>query len=466
MAFSETTQTTISPATQQPVYTRDYPSPAAVTTTLDSAASAASRWAAVPLAQRQAAMDRFLAVFEAADKDELARELTAQMGRPLKQNAGEFNGFLGRARYLASVAAECLADMPIDEAQGNGFTLKRRIKKVPLGVVLLIAPWNYPYLTTVNALVPALLAGNAVILKPSPQTPLVSDVFTVLHLTPNLVKQAMRHPAVGFVSFTGSVAGGRDVARVAAGYGDDVGEIGIKHTALELGGKDPAYVRADADLDYVVPELVDGAMYNSGQSCCGVERIYVHTSLYPAFVAKFADFVKKEYKLGDPMAEGVNLGPVISNAAKKRIEAQVAEAVASGATALIPASLFPAADDPNSAYVAPQVLVGCTAEMEVVKEETFGPVVPILEVADDAEAIKAMNDSRYGLTASIWTNDADAFAALEPMVEAGTVFMNRADFLDPALAWVGVKDSGRGVSLSYDQVTRPKSVHMKVLSGK
>ncbi|KAL1758488.1 aldehyde dehydrogenase domain-containing protein [Schizophyllum commune] len=494
MSFSDTTQTTISPVDQQSVCVRDYPSQQAVISALDAASNAGSRWANAPLGQRLAAVTRFVDLFEKeaglmdpnADitQNPLARELTAQMGRPVKQNAGEFRGFVGRARWLIANAQEALADTVIAEEGVNGATLKRRIKRVPVGVVLIIAPWNYPYLTTVNALVPALLAGNAVVLKPSPQTPLVgerlaefwakaspdlADIFTVQHLTPGLVAKAVRHSGVGYISFTGSVAGGREVARVAAAYGEDPGEVGLKSVGLELGGKDPAYVREDADLSFVVPELVDAAIYNSGQSCCAVERIYVHASLYDTFVAQFAEFVKKEYNLGDPKAEGVNLGPVISNAAKKRIEKQVADAVAAGATALIPSELFPAAADPKGAYVAPQVLVNVTSDMDVVKEETFGPVVPILKVADDAEAVKAMNDSRYGLTASIWTNDAAAFDALEPQVEAGTVFQNRADYLDPALAWVGVKDSGRGVSLSklgFDQVTRPKSVHQKVLVGK
>ncbi|KAL1744271.1 Aldehyde/histidinol dehydrogenase [Schizophyllum fasciatum] len=487
MAFSTTTQTTISPVDQQPVCTREYPAPDALRTALDAAALAAQRWANTPLPARIAAADRFIAAFEAAaldgpvDQNALAHELTAQMGRPVAQNAGEFRGFVGRARWLIAAAEDALKDAVVDDAHGDGFVLKRRIRRVPLGVVLIIAPWNYPYLTTVNALVPALLAGNAVVLKPSPQTPLVgerlahlwaqanpdlADVFTVQHLNPDLVKQAIAHPAVGFISFTGSVAAGRDVARAAAAYGEREGEIGLKSVGLELGGKDPAYVREDADLAFVVPELADAAFYNSGQSCCAVERIYVHAALFDAFVARFAQFVQSEYRVG---GAGANLGPVISTAAKQRIERQVADAVAAGATALIPPELFPAAADAAGAYVAPQVLVGVRRGMGVLEEETFGPVVPIVKVADDAEAVRAMNDSRYGLTASIWTNDAGAFAALEPQVEAGTVFMNRADYLDPALAWVGVKDSGRGVSLSklgFDQVTRPKSVHMKVLAGK
>jgi len=346
-----------------------------------------------------------------------------------------------------------------------------------LGVILVIAPWNFPYLVSINSVLPAIIAGNSVLLKPSPQTPLTAerfalaltragvpeDIIQVVHLSPSLTSFAVQHSAVDFVSFTGSVVGGRAVEQAA------VAAKGFKGVALELGGKDPAYVRADADLNYTVPELVDGAMFNSGQSCCAVERIYVHESIFDSFVSSFVDIVKK-YKLGDPTQPDTNLGPVVSLASAQRIRKQVSDAVNAGAKALIPDDLFPAAH-PGTTYVTPQVLVNVNHTMDVMMEETFGPVVGIQKVSSDEEAVHLMNDSPYGLTASIWTNAAahpesqDAFIKLVDELHTGTVFLNRCDFLDPALAWTGVKDSGRGVSLSkfgYDQLTRAKSVHMKI----
>jgi len=273
----------------------------------------------------------------------------------------------------------------------------------------------------------------------------------------------VQHPLVAFVSFTGSVVGGEAIEKLAVEAG------GFKGVALELGGKDPAYVRADADLRYTVAELVDGAMFNSGQSCCAVERIYVHESVYNEFVAGFVEIVK-QYKLGDPTKPETNLGPVVSIASAQRIRKQIADAVKAGAKTLVPEDLFPIAQADN-AYVAPQVLVDVNHSMDVMMEETFGPVVGIQKVSSDDEAIRLMNDSPYGLTASVWTNaDANkesesAFLRIMDELHTGTVFLNRCDVLDPALSWTGVKNSGRGVSLSkfgYDQLTRAKSVHMKI----
>jgi acyl-CoA reductase-like NAD-dependent aldehyde dehydrogenase len=234
-------------------------------------------------------------------------------------------------------------------------------------------------------------------------------------------------------------------------------------TGLELGGKDPAYVRADAPFAHTVENLVDGAFFNAGQSCCGIERIYVHRSVYDRFVEAFVAEVN-QYRLGDPLDPATTLGPLARARAADFVREQIAEAVAMGARALIDPRAFPA-DRPGTPYLAPQVLVDVTHGMRVMSEESFGPVVGIMPVADDAEAVVRMNDSRYGLTASIWTRDAEAALALGDELETGTVFMNRCDYLDPALAWTGVKDSGRGVTLSrlgYEVLTRPKSYHLRV----
>ncbi|EPQ53392.1 hypothetical protein GLOTRDRAFT_107263 [Gloeophyllum trabeum ATCC 11539] len=471
-----TSQTTISPHTQQPLVTRTYPSQSELDAAIRKSSEAQKKWRLVPLEERIKIGERFMDEFKTMS-EEIPLELTQQMGRPVSQCAGEIRGLLDRAAYMLSIAPSSLGDVSLADTDKPGF--RRFIRRTPLGVVLVIAPWNYPYLVSINSVLPALVAGNSVLLKPSPQTPLTAerfalaltragvpaDVIQVLHLSPSLTTYAVQHPLVDFVSFTGSVVGGHAVERAA------VAAEGFKGVALELGGKDPAYVRADADLDYTVPEVVDGAFFNSGQSCCAIERVYVHESIYDDFVSRAVDLVKK-YKLGDPTHPETNLGPVVSVASAEKIRAQVADAVKAGAKALIPEDLFPAAK-PGTAFVAAQVLVNVDHSMSVMTEETFGPVLGIQKVSSDAEAIALMNDSRYGLTASVWTNAAanpdseKAFLDIVDKLETGTVFLNRADYLDPALAWTGVKDSGRGISLSkygYDQLTRAKSVHMKIVT--
>jgi len=476
--ITDTSQTTITPHNQQSFVTRTYPSQLELDTNIRRSSLAQNAWARVPLKDRLAICTKFVDEFQKMS-DEIPLELTMQMGRPVSQNAGEISGTVERAKYMLSIAESSLADVNLQDTDKPG--LRRFIRRTPLGVVFIIAPWNYPYLTSINSVLPAIIAGNSVLLKPSPQTPLSAErlalaleraglpenVFQVLHLSPLLATFVVQHPVVSFVSFTGSVAGGHSVERAATEA------VGFKSVALELGGKDPAYVRQDADLAYTAAELVDGAFFNSGQSCCSVERIYVHESVYDSFVTKFVD-IAKTYKLGDPTKPETNLGPVVNTEHAQRIRKQVHDAVEAGAKALIPEELFATPEIGNlegTAYVPPQVLVDVDHTMDVMIIESFGPVVGIQKVSSDEEAIRLMNDSPYGLTASIWTNaeknaeSQDAFLKLADEVETGTVFLNRCDYLDPALAWTGVKDSGRGVSLSkfgYDQLTRPKSVHLKV----
>jgi acyl-CoA reductase-like NAD-dependent aldehyde dehydrogenase len=251
------------------------------------------------------------------------------------------------------------------------------------------------------------------------------------------------------------VAGGRAIERAAAGTFTTLG--------LELGGKDPAYVRADADMAHAVENLVDGAFFNSGQCCCGIERIYVHESRYDAFVKGAVDLVGR-YVLGNPLEEATTLGPMAHKRFADLVRRQIQEAVAKGAKAHVDPSDF-SADTGGTAYLAPQVLTNVDHSMSVMREESFGPVVGIVKVRDDEEAIRLMNDSPYGLTAAIWTSDADAAERIGARLETGTVFMNRCDYLDPGLVWTGVKDTGRGASLSslgYDALTRPKSYHLRV----
>jgi acyl-CoA reductase-like NAD-dependent aldehyde dehydrogenase len=428
------------------------------------AAKAQQSWRRTPLAERLAIATRFVDAF-VAKGPEIALELSWQMGRPSSQTPGEVRGFEERGRAMIALAPEGLED--IRPAGKKGF--ERFIRREPLGVVFVVGAWNYPYLITVNAVLPAIVAGNAVILKQATQTLLCAErfaaawreaglpegVFQALHLGGADAELVIRDPRVNFVAFTGSVAVGRRVQQVAADRFIGVG--------LELGGKDPAYVRADANLAHAIENLVDGAFFNSGQSCCGIERIYVHESLYDAFVDGAAALTRT-YRLGNPIEPDVNLGPVVNAAAAAFVRAQNAEAVAKGARALIDPALF-AADKAGTPYLAPQILVNVDHFMRAMTEETFGPVVGVMKVRSDEEALALMNDSPYGLTASVWTADEQAALSIGSRLETGTVFMNRCDYLDPALAWVGVKDSGRGCSLSvlgYEHLTRPKSFHLRV----
>jgi acyl-CoA reductase-like NAD-dependent aldehyde dehydrogenase len=434
----------------------------AVRARLGVARRAQKDWAARPLEERIALVGEAVAALEAINAD-LVVELAHQMGRPVRYG-GEMGGVRERTAYMADIAAESLAPMVVEDSD----RFRRYIAREPLGLVLVIAPWNYPYLTAINTIVPALIAGNAVVLKHASQTLLVGErlaqvfgtlpegVFTNIVVTHATMAELIGARAFDFVNFTGSVRGGREIERAAAGSFVGLG--------LELGGKDPAYVREDADLEAAVETLVDGAMYNSGQCCCGIERIYVHESLYDAFVGKAAALTSG-YVLGNPLDEATTLGPMAHRRFADTVRGQVAEAVAAGARPLIDRERFPR-DTGEDAYLAPQILVDVDHSMRVMTEESFGPVVGIMPVKDDAAAVGLMNDSRYGLTASIWTADPDRAAAIGARLETGTVFMNRCDYLDPALCWTGCKETGRGAALSvlgYQSLTRPKSYHLRRL---
>lgn len=457
-------QKTISPVDGRVYVERPLATPGDLDTTLASATAAQRAWRDTPLSLRAELVTAFVD-HVVAKKDLLADELTWQMGRPRAQTPGEIRGFEERGRTMIRIGLEALADL--DVGPKAGFT--RFIRREPLGVVLVLAPWNYPWLTAVNAVVPALMAGNAVVLKHSDQTPLVAErmveaaqeaglprhLLSALHMSHDLVASAVRDPRVDYVAFTGSVEGGRAICRAAADRFIAVG--------LELGGKDPGYVCADANVDAAVEGLVDGAFFNSGQSCCSIERIYVHRSVYEDFVAKAVALVER-YVLDDPTRPSTTLGPVVRTSAARNIRRQVEAAIAAFARPLVDPSMFPAAAELGDQYVAPQILVNVTHAMEVMREETFGPVVGVMPVASDEEAIERMNDSRFGLTASIWTTDLERAVRIGDRVVTGTCFMNRCDYLDPELAWVGVKDSGRGCTLSkigYEHLTRPKSFHLR-----
>ena len=456
-------QKTISPIDGSLYVERPYNSAAEIAAALAGAIAAQKAWRRVPVAERGRLLSKAVDAF-VGKKAAIAEEITRQIGRPLGQSPGEVRGFEERARYMIEIAPKALAD--IDVGAKQGFT--RFIRRDPLGVVFVVAPWNFPYLTAVNAVVPALMAGNAVLLKHSAQTPLCAERFGEAFAAAGLPKGLFQHlvlthddtsklvgtEGVDYVAFTGSVPGGHAVVEAASRR-----FIGL---GLELGGCDPAYVRADANLDHAIENLVDGAFFNSGQSCCGIQRIYVHKDVARRFTDGAVALTEK-YKLGNPLEEGINLGPVVRAKAADEIRGQIAKATKAGARAAIDASKFQA-DKPGTAYVAPQVLLDLDQSNPFMKEECFGPVVGIMPVGSDDEAIRLMNDNPFGLTAAIWTEDEKAAIRIGERVETGTWFMNRCDYLDPALAWVGVKDSGRGCTLSqvgYEYLTRPKSFHLR-----
>ncbi|WP_112322198.1 aldehyde dehydrogenase family protein [Oceanibium sediminis] len=439
---------------ERPVLARDAAAAAVV-----RARTAQREWAARPLQER---IDLVLAGVAAvgAMNDEIVPELAHMMGRPIRYG-GEFGGFNERAAHMAAIAEDALQDIAISD--DAAFT--RYIKRVPHGVVLVVAPWNYPYMTAINTVAPALIAGNAVVLKHATQTLLVGermarafnaagvpqDVFQNLFLDHDTTGALIADNAFDFINFTGSVGGGQAMERAAAGTFTGVG--------TELGGKDPGYVMEDADLDAAVETLIGGAMFNSGQCCCGIERIYVHESLFDAFVEKAVAIVRG-YKLGNPLDPETTLGPMAHVRFAQDVRAQIAEALDMGAVAHI--ETF--AEDDGGAYLTPQILTNVTHDMRVMREESFGPVVGIMKVRDDAEAIALMNDSEFGLTASLWTKDVARAIRIGDQIETGTVFMNRADYLDPALCWTGCKNTGKGGGLSvigYHNLTRPKSYHLK-----
>ena len=453
----------ISPATNEVVAHRDYADADTIEKTLAKATTAFEAWRRTSLAQRAEICLKMIQHFQ--DNIEIvAEEITMQMGRPIQYAPFEIKGGMKeRAEYMVKIAADTLADQKVSDLSG----FERFIRKEPLGTILVLAPWNYPYLTSVNAIIPALMAGNTVILKHATQTALCAEryveafqaaglpdgVFGILHLKHDQVAAILKDNRIAYTAFTGSTEGGKAVQKA----------IGTRFisSGLELGGKDPAYVCSDADLGSSIENLVDGSFFNSGQSCCGIERIYVHEDVFDAFVDGFVEITRK-YVLDDPMKRTTTLGPMVRVKNAQAVVDQIERAVANGATALIARDDFPKMPLP---YLAPQVLIHVDHTMDIMQEETFGPVVGIMPVKSDEEAVRLMNDSKYGLTASIWTKDMERALRIGDQVQTGTWFMNRCDYLDPELAWTGVKDSGKGCTLSsrgYDHVTRPKSFHLKL----
>lgn len=464
--MSVETITTVSPVTNKPIITRYGPTNADLESIPSTATDAFQRFQAVPLSERQSIVNKALKLLD-EKKDDLAKELTEQMGRPVAFVSKEITTAVARGRYMLKVSGEVLQDTDGDNEKG----FKRYIRKVPIGPVLILFAWNYPYLILINSIIPAILAGNSVILKPSPQTPTIAEhvqqIFQEAGLPQNVVQYLhcgsftsletiIRSPHIQQICFTGSVAGGLAVQKAAS---DRV----TVRVGLELGGKDPAYVRSDVNVKWAAEEIVDGAIFNSGQSCCSLERVYVDDKIHDEFVAA-VQAVLRDYILGDPFEKNIHIGPVVSKKAADTIKSHIKDALAKGAIDSTPENNsfknFPF--DGN--YVAPTVLTNVNHEMIVMTEETFGPVIPVMRVRGDTEAIELMNDSQFGLTASIWTEDVEEGHRLAEKVDAGTVFVNRCDFPSPDLAWTGWKASGKGHTLSrfgFDQFVKLKSFHIK-----
>jgi acyl-CoA reductase-like NAD-dependent aldehyde dehydrogenase len=455
----------ISPIDGRPAYSFDLLSEADALARLELAGATARGFRDVDLEERIELCRRMLDAY-AARLDRNAEEITRMMGKPIAQARGEFESTMRkRVDHLCRIAPAALADERLPAKKG----FERFIRREPVGVLLDIAAWNYPLAIAINVIVPGVLAGNAVLVKHASQTALVADQFERAFLeagAPEGLVQALpvdhattaaviRSRGLGYVSFTGSVRGGHEIYR-------SVAQDNFIGAGMELGGKDPALVLEDADVEFAAENLVDGAFYNAGQSCCGIERIYVAEGVYDRFVEVFVEKARS-YRLDDPLDEATTLGPLVNEKATDFVREQVEAARSAGAKRLLGDLDFDVPDR-SRCYVAPQVLVDVDHSMRLMVEETFGPAIGIQSIENESEGIALMNDSDFGLTASIWTADTDRGSRLAEDVEAGTVFLNRCDDLDPGLAWTGVKDSGFGCSLSkqgFHSVTRPKSYHFR-----
>jgi len=451
------------PYTGEPACRVQFADEATVSTTLERAREAARAWRTSSVQERMAVCERAMEAME-KNAQSIAQDITRMMGKPLAQATGELKTCVARGRHMISIAEKTLADVVLPPISG----FERRIVREPIGVVFDLPAWNYPLLTAINCVVPAVLAGNSVVLKHSPRSPLCGEHFARAFADaggpPHLVQSLdCDHPTserivgderVDHVVFTGSIFGGHRIV--------EAGAKRFLHTCLELGGNDPAYVAPDCDLAKTVENVVDGAMYNAGQSCCAVERVYVHKSIYGRFL-EMAEPLVHAYVMGDPTKAETTLGPIAQPHHVPELEALVQDARARGAR--IVAGGKRAAVDGRGRFFEATLVADCNHSMKLFRQESFGPILPVMPVDSDDEALAKMNDSRLGLTASVWTKDRERAMRFAHSLECGTVYMNRCDYLDPALPWSGWKDSGHGVSLSalgLDALTRPKAVHFRL----
>lgn len=425
-----------------------------------AARTAQPAWAATTLEHRLACIRRFREGI-VRDLDKLAAILTSEVGKPIRQSRNELNGLLGRLDFFLNETAAALAPRQVFDDAG----LREVIEHEPLGVIANISAWNYPYFVGSNVFVPALAAGNAVLYKPSEYATLTGleigrllhasgvpqEAFQVLVGGGRVGIELLKEPVDG-VFFTGSYATGKRIAEAVAGR--------MIKLQLELGGKDPTYVCDDVDVAAAAASLADGAMYNTGQSCCSVERIYVHEKIHDAFVDAFVREAKS-FKVGEPTAEDSYIGPLTRAQQVKVLQMQVADAVAKGAKLLAGGKPL---DRPGGHWFEPTVLVNVNHDMLVMREESFGPIIGIQKVADDDEAVRLMNDTDYGLTAGVYTKNEARAKTILAQVHAGSVYWNCCDRVSPRLPWSGVKHSGVGLTLStygIETFTRPKAWHLR-----
>jgi len=424
-----------------------------------AARAAQPAWAARPIGERIEILRAFRG-WVVTRHDELAATLTAETGKPISQSRNELSGLLPRIDFFVDEAERTLADeVVLDDPEGG---MREVIAHEPLGVIANISAWNYPYFVGSNVFVPALLAGNAVLYKPSELATLTGlaiasmlgdagvpiDVFAIVVGDGPVGAELLSHPLDG-VFFTGSYPTGRRIAESVASQ--------LTRVQLELGGKDPVYVCDDVDVATAAAGLADGAFYNNGQSCCSVERIYVHHLVADEFVDRFVGTVE-QFVSGDPTDPDTYLGPLTRTAQLDVLEAQVTEAVAKGAT------IRAGGHRSTGACFEPTVLTGVTADMAVMRDETFGPVIGIQAVADDAEAIALMNDTEYGLTAGVYTADEARARSILSQVRAGSAYWNCCDRVSPRLPWSGRGHSGLGSTLSTAGIltfVQPKAWHLR-----
>jgi len=449
----------INPATTEVIADIPEDTAASVAQKLAAARSAQPAWWATPFETRQRAVAKWNALV-AENKDRLARTLTEEMGKPLQQALNELNALTGRVDFFLANAARVLED---EVVQAGGAT-EERIGWEPLGVVANISAWNYPYFVGSNVFVPALLTGNAVLYKPSElttrtglalgelwhQAGVPRDVFQVLVGGAAVGAALLAQPLDGLF-FTGSYATGKKIAEATAGR--------MMKLQLELGGKDPAYVADDVDVVAAAASLADGAMYNAGQSCCSVERIYVHEQVARPFIDAFVETVRS-FTVGDPLDPKTYIGPLARRQQLEVLEQQVADAVAKGAKVLVGGQR----DATRPGWFQPTVLTGVTSDMAVMRDESFGPIIGIQTVASDDEAVRLMNDTEYGLTAAVYTKNRERAQGLLRQVRVGTAYWNCCDRVSPGLPWTGRGHSGVGSTLSTLGIRaflQPKAWHLR-----
>lgn len=449
------------PATEEVIAQLETDTPASIPGKFLAAQAAQGEWARRPLEERIECLKRFDALLQSR-RGELAAVMTSETGKPIQQSQGEIAAVGTRVEFFIANVASAVATETVLSGESGGMIEK--LSYEPLGVIGNISAWNYPYFVGANVFVPALLTGNAVLYKPSEFATLTGlsigellweagvpkDVFQVLVGGGEVGQALLEQPLCGMY-FTGSHQTGTKIAEAASSK--------LMRVQLELGGKDPAYVADDVDLEAVAAGLADGAFYNAGQSCCSVERIYVHQGVYDGFVELFVRMVQG-FQIGDPTRDTTYIGPLTRPAQIQVLEGQIADALAKGARLLAGGK---AIDGPGS-YFEPTVLVDVDESMEVMVEESFGPIIGIQKVSDDQEALTRMNDSRYGLTASVFTADRSRAEGMLSQVQAGSAYWNCCDRVSPRLPWTGWKDSGVGSTLGVEGIrafVQPKGWHLR-----